>query len=138
MTRSLRGTLAATLSSRASRPVGTSAGPNPRGSAADGVRTGLIPIVAAGGFATAESVAATVSSGASAGRVGTAFVATYESRATPVYVEALLVARPGDDTVLTTAFAAGWQDAPHRVPEKCLGRCGGGSARRPAAGPPLQ
>jgi len=48
-------------------------------------------------------------------RVGTAFVATPESGAHPAYVDALLSARSGDDTILTTAFDRGWPDAPHRV-----------------------
>jgi nitronate monooxygenase len=79
-----------------------------------------IPVVAAGGIATAESVVSAVSGGAAAVRVGTAFVATHESRGHPLYVEALLAARSGDDTVLTTAFAVGWPDAPHRVLRSAL------------------
>ena len=79
-----------------------------------------IPVVAAGGIATAESVAAAVTAGASAVRVGTAFVATRESRGHPAYIDALLSARSGDDTVLTTAFAGGWPDAPHRVLKSAL------------------
>lgn len=79
-----------------------------------------IPVVAAGGIATAESVARAMRSGAAAVRVGTAFVATHESRAHPLYVDALLAARSGDDTVLTTAFAVGWPDAPHRVLKSAL------------------
>jgi nitronate monooxygenase len=74
-----------------------------------------IPVVAAGGIASASAVADVIRAGAAAARVGTAFVATEESNAHPVYVEALLAARSGDDTVLTTAFADGWPDAPHRV-----------------------
>jgi len=79
-----------------------------------------IPVVAAGGIATAESVATAVSAGAAAARVGTAFVATHESRGHPAYVEALLAAWSGDDTVLTTAFGEGWPDAPHRVLKSAL------------------
>jgi nitronate monooxygenase len=79
-----------------------------------------IPVVAAGGIATAESVAIELSAGAAAVRVGTAFVATYESRAHPAYVEALLAAQSGDETVVTTAFAEGWPDAPHRVLKSAL------------------
>jgi NAD(P)H-dependent flavin oxidoreductase YrpB (nitropropane dioxygenase family) len=48
-------------------------------------------------------------------RVGTAFVACDESNAHPEYVNALISARSGDDTILTTAFDQGWPDAPHRV-----------------------
>lgn len=79
-----------------------------------------IPVVAAGGIATAESVLTAMSSGAAAVRVGTAFVATDESRAHLAYIEALLAAQSGDDTVLTTAFGVGWPDAPHRVLRSAL------------------
>ena len=79
-----------------------------------------IPVVAAGGIATAESVATALDAGAAAARVGTAFVATHEARAHPAYIEALLSAQSGDDTVLTTAFAGGWPDAPHRVLKSAL------------------
>jgi NAD(P)H-dependent flavin oxidoreductase YrpB (nitropropane dioxygenase family) len=74
-----------------------------------------IPVVTAGGIATAGEVAAAVGAGAAAARVGTRFVATAESSAHPAYVAALLAARSGDETVVTTAFSGGWPDAPHRV-----------------------
>ena len=74
-----------------------------------------IPVVAAGGITTAGHVAAAISAGAAAVRVGTRFVATEESGAHPAYVAALLAARSAQDTVLTTAFCGGWPDAPHRV-----------------------
>jgi NAD(P)H-dependent flavin oxidoreductase YrpB (nitropropane dioxygenase family) len=79
-----------------------------------------IPVVAAGGIAAPESVAAALSAGAAAVRIGTAFIATHESRGHPAYIEALLAAQSGDDTVLTTAFAVGWPDAPHRVLKSAL------------------
>ena len=74
-----------------------------------------IPVLVAGGIVTARDVAAALAAGAAAVRVGTRFVATVESSANQDYVAALLAARTGDDTVLTTAFAKGWPDAPHRV-----------------------
>jgi nitronate monooxygenase len=74
-----------------------------------------IPVVAAGGIATAEHVEAVISAGAAAARVGTRFVATEESGAHPVYVTALVDARSAQDTMLTTVFSGGWPDAPHRV-----------------------
>ena len=74
-----------------------------------------IPVVAAGGVATAEHVAEAIGAGAAAVRVGTRFVATAESGAHPAYVVALLSARSAQDTMLTTAFGGGWPDAPHRV-----------------------
>jgi nitronate monooxygenase len=73
-----------------------------------------VPVVAAGGIASARAMAAALAAGASAVRVGTRFLASHESGAHPDYVEALLAAS-GEDTVLTTAFSAGWPDAPHRV-----------------------
>jgi NAD(P)H-dependent flavin oxidoreductase YrpB (nitropropane dioxygenase family) len=74
-----------------------------------------VPVVAAGGIATAADVAAVLDAGAAAVRVGTRFVATAESSAHPDYIAALIAARSGDDTTLTMTFADGWPDAPHRV-----------------------
>jgi NAD(P)H-dependent flavin oxidoreductase YrpB (nitropropane dioxygenase family) len=73
-----------------------------------------VPVVAAGGIASARSMAAALAAGAAAVRVGTRFLATAESGAHPDYLAALLAAGQ-TDTVLTTAFAVGWPDAPHRV-----------------------
>ena len=74
-----------------------------------------LPVVVAGGIATAADVARAIGAGAAAVRVGTAFVVTEESGGHPAYIDALLAARSGDETVMTTAFGAGWPDAPHRV-----------------------
>ncbi|MHB8510712.1 MAG: nitronate monooxygenase [Actinomycetota bacterium] len=73
-----------------------------------------VPIVAAGGIATADAVAGAIRSGASAVRVGTRFLAAHESFAHPDYVDALLRATAAD-TTLTQTFSLGWPDAPHRV-----------------------
>lgn len=73
-----------------------------------------VPVVAAGGIGNAEAVRAAMAMGADAVRVGTRFVATSESYAHPVYIDAL-VAADTDDSVLTKAFGVGWPDAPHRV-----------------------
>ncbi len=78
-----------------------------------------IPVVAAGGIATARGVAAVLAAGAAGARVGTRFVATSEANAHPLYVDALLRAS-ADDTVLTTAFSGMWPDAPHRVLRSCI------------------
>ena len=81
-----------------------------------------VPVVAAGGLATARSVAAVLAAGAAAARVGTRFIATHEALeagAHRVYVDALLSAR-GEDTVLTEAFSVGWPSAPHRVLTSCV------------------
>jgi len=78
-----------------------------------------VPVVAAGGIATAAGVQAALAAGAGAVRVGTRFIAAEEADAHPDYVAAILAA-DGDDTVLTEAFAAGWPDAPHRVLRSCV------------------
>lgn len=73
-----------------------------------------VPIVAAGGIATAQAVAELIELGAAGVRIGTRFVTAAETEAHPRYVE-LLLAASGDATVLTEAFEVGWRDAPHRV-----------------------
>jgi NAD(P)H-dependent flavin oxidoreductase YrpB (nitropropane dioxygenase family) len=73
-----------------------------------------LPVVAAGGIGTGRAMAAALTAGADAVRVGTRFMAAAESDAHPVYVDALIGAT-ADDTVVTTAFGDGWPDAPHRV-----------------------
>lgn len=78
-----------------------------------------IPVVAAGGIATAERVAVVIRSGADAVRVGTRFVVSPESGAHPDYVRALLAAT-AEDTELTEWFDDGWPNAPHRVLRSCV------------------
>ncbi|HEY1636873.1 MAG TPA: nitronate monooxygenase [Acidimicrobiales bacterium] len=78
-----------------------------------------VPVVAAGGIATARTMAAVLAAGAGAARVGTRFVATAEADAHPSYVDALIGAGP-EDTVLTTTFSVMWPDAPHRVLRSCV------------------
>lgn len=78
-----------------------------------------VPVVAAGGIATARGMAAALAAGAAAVRVGTRFVATHESDAHPRYVEALIAASAGD-TVLTEAYSVMWPEAPHRVLSSCV------------------
>jgi nitronate monooxygenase len=73
-----------------------------------------VPVVTAGGIATAADVSAAIAAGAAAVRVGTRFVATEESNGHPAYIQALLAAT-SDQTIVTTAFRIGWPDAPHRV-----------------------
>jgi NAD(P)H-dependent flavin oxidoreductase YrpB (nitropropane dioxygenase family) len=73
-----------------------------------------LPVLAAGGIATAERVAEVIAAGADGVRVGTRFVTCPESGAHPEYVAALLGA-DGSDTELTEWFEQGWEHAPHRV-----------------------
>jgi nitronate monooxygenase len=74
-----------------------------------------VPVVAAGGVATAERFAAVMRLGADGVRVGTRFVVCPESGAHPQYVEAILKADGKDATALTEWFGDGWENAPHRV-----------------------
>lgn len=59
-----------------------------------------IPIVAAGGIATGEQVAAALLLGASAVQIGTRFIASTESQVDPAYKQAILKSNP-EDIVLT-------------------------------------
>lgn len=78
-----------------------------------------VPLVAAGGVATARRFAEVIRLGADGVRVGTRFVTCPESGAHPEYVRRLLAAT-GDETILTEWFNEGWQDAPHRVLRSAL------------------
>ena len=89
----------------------------------DGVLDAVdVPVVAAGGIATARGVAAVLAAGADAARVGHALRrhprGARRGRA-PEYVEALLAAG-GEDTVLTDAYSMMWPAAPHRVLTSCI------------------
>lgn len=79
-----------------------------------------VPVIAAGGIGTGADVARALEAGAAGVRVGTRFVATTESRGHPAYLQALVDAASGEDTVVTTAFSVGWPDAPHRVLRSAL------------------
>lgn len=59
-----------------------------------------IPVVAAGGIATGEQIAAALMLGASAVQIGTRFIASHESKVEKGYKEAILKAHP-EDIVLT-------------------------------------
>jgi NAD(P)H-dependent flavin oxidoreductase YrpB (nitropropane dioxygenase family) len=80
-----------------------------------------VPVVAAGGIATARGVAACLAAGAAAVRVGTRLLATEESGAHPRY-QAALVAAEADDAVLTDAFSVMWPPGPepHRTLRSAL------------------
>jgi nitronate monooxygenase len=94
----------------------------------DGVLgTVALPVIAAGGIATARGVAAALAAGADGVRVGTRFIAAAESDAHPEWVQAIVAAR-AEDAVVSSAFNEGLpQPGPHR------GRDHGRAARRPAA-----
>lgn len=63
-----------------------------------------VPVLAAGGIATARGVSAVLAAGAAGVRVGTRFIASTESGAHPEYVAALLAAG-ADSTEITDGFA---------------------------------
>lgn len=76
--------------------------------------SGDVPVVAAGGLASAEDIAWAITAGAQAVMMGTRFVASIESSAHPLYKQALVAATP-DQTVFTNCFDGGWPFAMHRV-----------------------
>ena len=82
----------------------------------DGVLDAVsVPVVAAGGIATARGVAAVLAAGADGARVGTRFIAAAESDAHPAWVEAVIAAR-AEDAVVSTVFNTGLPEpGPHRV-----------------------
>ena len=74
-----------------------------------------VPVIAAGGIATARGVAAALAAGADGVRVGTRFIAASESDAHPEWVAAVLAAG-AEDAVVSSAFNEGLpQPGPHRV-----------------------
>jgi len=73
------------------------------------------PVLAAGGIARGEDVRALMSLGASGVVVGTAFIATDESNAHPLYKQKIVEAGT-DDTEYRTGYSFGWTyGTPHRV-----------------------
>jgi NAD(P)H-dependent flavin oxidoreductase YrpB (nitropropane dioxygenase family) len=79
------------------------------------LRAVSIPVIAAGGIATAEGVASAVAAGADGVRVGTRFIASEESEAHPLWVQAVIDA-DAEDSVVSDAFNVGLpQPGPHRV-----------------------
>jgi nitronate monooxygenase len=74
-----------------------------------------LPVIAAGGIATARGVAAVLAAGAGAARVGTAFIVAAESDAHPAWKRAVIEAGAGD-AIVSYAFNAGMPvPGPHRV-----------------------
>jgi nitronate monooxygenase len=74
-----------------------------------------VPVIAAGGIATARGVAAALAAGAEGARVGTRFIAAAESDAHPAWVRAVIEA-PAEAAVVSTAFNVGLAEpGPHRV-----------------------
>lgn len=73
-----------------------------------------VPVVAAGGIATADDVRTALAAGADGVRVGTRFATALEADIHPDYATAMI--RSGAaDTEITLAFDTFWPDTPHRV-----------------------
>lgn len=73
------------------------------------------PVLAAGGITTRQDVRAAMSLGAFGVLVGTAFLASEESNAHPLYKQKILEAST-DDTEYRTGYSFGWTyGTPHRV-----------------------
>lgn len=77
-------------------------------------QAGEVPVVAAGGLADGMDIRWALEEGATAVMLGTRFVATIESRAHPMYKDAIVQAK-GSDTAYTLCFDGGWPYAAHRV-----------------------
>ena len=73
-----------------------------------------VPVVATGGLANGEDIAEAFNAGADAVMLGTRFIATVESRAHPLYKQALVDSK-SEDAVITLCFNGGWDHAAHRV-----------------------
>lgn len=71
-----------------------------------------VPVIVAGGIASAADVQTALESGAAAAVAGTAFLATDESGAHLGYKQRLV---DSSETVLTELFGMAWPHAPHRV-----------------------
>lgn len=90
------------------------------------------PVLAAGGITNRHDVAAAMALGAAGVLVGTAFVASEESNAHPLYKQKIVEATV-DDTEYRTGYSFGWPyGTPHRVipnhdPWNLLRHIGGGA-----------
>jgi len=73
------------------------------------------PVVAAGGVSDGRALAAVMALGASAGWVGTRFLAAEETEIHPDYRARLLAASENDTAYFDRLFDIGWEGAPHRV-----------------------
>jgi nitronate monooxygenase len=73
-----------------------------------------VPVLAAGGVATARGLAAALAAGADGVRIGTRLLLAAEAATHPQY-RAAVIAATASDTVVTDAFKVYWPDAPHRV-----------------------
>lgn len=73
-----------------------------------------VPVVAAGGIGDGRGLAAVLALGAQAGWVGTRFLLAEEAAIHPKY-RSLLIEACESDTVHSSLFDVGWENAPHRT-----------------------
>lgn len=73
-----------------------------------------VPVVAAGGIADGRGLVAAMALGASGIWLGTRFLASREAFAHAIYKQKVLSAQE-TDTVYSTLFDGGWENAPHRT-----------------------
>lgn len=73
-----------------------------------------VPVIASGGIADGRGIVAALSLGAQGVSLGTRFVASTEARVLTSYKQRILDAR-AEDTVYTSLFDIGWENAEHRV-----------------------
>lgn len=73
-----------------------------------------LPVVAAGGIADGRGMVAALALGASGVWLGTRFLASHEANIHQMYRKKLLAAKV-EDTVHSTLFDIGWENAPHRT-----------------------
>jgi NAD(P)H-dependent flavin oxidoreductase YrpB (nitropropane dioxygenase family) len=73
-----------------------------------------LPVIASGGIANGRGIAAALALGAQGVSLGSRFLATPEARVGEAYKQMLVDAR-AEDTVYTSLFDVGWENAAHRV-----------------------
>jgi nitronate monooxygenase len=78
-------------------------------------QVGDTPVIAAGGIADGRGLTAALALGASAGWIGTRFLASEEASIHPEYRNRILESSENDTAYLHDLFDGGWEAAPHRV-----------------------
>ncbi|MEN9727026.1 MAG: hypothetical protein RL434_1392 [Pseudomonadota bacterium] len=73
-----------------------------------------LPVIASGGIANGRGIAAALALGAQGVSLGSRFLATPEAQVGDAYKHRLVAAR-AEDTVYTSLFDVGWENAAHRV-----------------------
>jgi nitronate monooxygenase len=73
-----------------------------------------IPVIAAGGIADGRGIAAALMLGAAGVWIGTRFVASDEAAVHPLY-KAKITEATEDETLYSSLFDVGWENAPHRT-----------------------